>query len=77
MEERNYIIKMIEKALDSAKDQMIKGYNQIPEGSMKDRCKVIIDEINECIRTGNVEKLSGLKNELLEIQKSSNNAGNN
>jgi hypothetical protein len=35
---------------------------------MKDKCKIIMDELNKAMREGDTEKLDSLKKELVEIQ---------
>ncbi len=68
MEDFNYITKMVEKAMAQLQDKMMENFAKIPEGSMKDKCKIIMDELNKAMREADTEKLDSLKKELVEIQ---------
>ena len=73
MQDINYITKMVEKAMAQLQDKMMENFAKIPEGSMKDRCKTIMEELNKAMREGDTEKLDSLKKELVELQKLNNN----
>lgn len=73
MQDINYITKMVEKAMAQLQDKMMENFAKIPKGSMKDRCKAIMEELNKAMREGDTEKLDSLKKELVELQKLNNN----
>jgi uncharacterized phage infection (PIP) family protein YhgE len=73
MQDINYITKMVEKAMAQLQDKMMENFAKIPEGSMKDRCKAIMEELNKAMREGDTEKLDSLKKELVELQKANKN----
>jgi len=45
MEDIKYITKMVDKAMSHLQNKLAENLAKIPEGSMKDRCKAIMEEL--------------------------------
>jgi len=73
MQNFDYINKMLQGAIDSFKQEMLKGLADIPEGSLKDQCKRIMADMDKSIRNGDRKKLDQLRKELTELQKVKDN----
>ena len=73
MEDIKYITKMVDKAMSHLQNKLAENLAKIPEGSMKDRCKSIMEELNKAMREGDTKKLDSLKKELVELQNIQNN----
>lgn len=73
MEDIKYITKMVDKAMSHLQNKLAENLSKIPEGSMKDRCKTIMEELNKAMREGDTKKLDSLKKELVELQKVNKN----